>query len=641
MVEAHQRFFQPQQINLQIIILHDNTISGNKLQSLTVPGSKLANGAITNSKVGFGISGSKFSNIPESSLANAVTTKLNSPEVQIGTGELNGNKITDNTITESKLAAAVRTKLNASGGGGGASVATQSQFNTGSDTLAPSVNQTKSYADSKDAFLVLWEGQFGNASADNVTTIGNKATISGLNEYDATNDRQTITKGGGAGNNTLIEWENPNIDARRATFLSELTMNDANWTMSAQIGYTSLVAGDNALEVQQGGWGFLCTRSTPIIGSNAGIFGISLFVGQGGSLGSTVSPREMASSQIELRGGALAPNGNNPYVRLPYDTDADKVVLHVERIGRLFRVYTDGILRMIVSLNDAQAAVPGNSGKFGYAGNPANTPSIRYYISKAAVGNTVIRPLSGAGGGGSATIPDGSIATAKLANNAVTGPKIASNAVITTKIANGAVTGPKLDANSVDTTKIFNGSVTEAKLATAVQTKLNASGDIDFPSIPTVSSLKDGDELVLNSTVTGSVTLTAGDIFGNSNGFGWGRGRGGVGSISKDPPSQIAAIFYSTGDSSYKVYSQTVVDEIIVEGVSFPLTRSSSTASYNGSSYRIYTTQLNIQGSSFVNNQQYQVKVLNGGSGVVEGEPEGKDIKKITLRQLKTFLGIS
>ena len=534
----------------------DNTISGNKLQSLTVPGSKLANGAITNSKVGFGISGSKFSNIPESSLSSAVQTKLNAS------------------------------------GGGGASVSTDAQFATGSDTLAPSVNQTKSYADSKDAFLVLWEGQFGNASADNVTTIGNKATISGLNEYDATNDRQTITKGGGAGNNTLIEWENPNIDARRATFLSELSMNTSNWTMSAQIGYTSLVAGDNALEIQQGGWGFLCTRSAPIIGNNPGIFGLSLFVGQGGSLGATVSPREMAQSQVELRGGALAPNGNNPYVRLPYDTDADKVVLHVERIGRLFRVYTDGILRMIVSLNDAQAAVPGNSGKFGYAGNPANTPSIRYYISKAAVGNTVIRPLSGAGGGGSATIADGSIATAKYADN----------------------------------------SVTEPKLAAAVRTKLNASGGgVDFNGLGAAVSLNDADELLIdNKGGTNPFTLTAG---ADSNYIGWRKDS--IGSISITD-SSLLGVYYRLFTTSVRVITNnTTVDKIIINEIEYGLTFH---ANLGDGSTRYTTATIS---NPFVDGSTYNIKILNGTTEVYTGSIIAGAQRKITLGQLKSYLGIS
>ena len=382
----------------------DNTISGNKLQDNSLQGRKLQSNSVTNSKVANGIAGSKITNLPESSLSTAV-----------------------------------QTKLNASGGGGSADLASDSEFTAGTDTKAPTVNQSKNYTDSKDPFLVLWEGQFGNAGADNVMTLGSKASISGLNEYDSTNDRMTITKGGGSGNNTLIEWENPNIDARRVTFLSELTMNTANWTMSAQIGYLSLAAGDNALEEQLGGWGFLCTRSSIIIGSGD-YFGLSLFVGQGGSLGRPVAPREMASSQVDLRGGALAPNGNNPYIRLPYNTTTNRVTLYVERIGRLFRVYSDGILRAVISLNDNQASVTGRSGKFSYAGNPANTPSIRYYLYKSAVGNTVLRPLSGAvpsgssSGGGASSFSDltGTINLNQIANSLITEAKL--NASVVSKL---------------------------------------------------------------------------------------------------------------------------------------------------------------------------------------------------------------
>ena len=413
-------------------------------------------------------------------------------------------------------------------------------------------------------------------------------------------------------------------------------MNDANWTMSAQIGYTSLVAGDNALEIQQGGWGFLCTRSPAIIGSNAGIFGLSLFVGQGGSLGATVSPREIASSQRELRGGALAPNGNNPYVRLPYDTQADKVVLHVERIGRLFRVYTDGILRMIVSLNDAQAAVPGNSGKFGYAGNPANTTNIRYYLLKAAVGNTVIRPLSGAGGG-SSTVADNSVSTAKIQNLAVTGPKIASNAVITTKIANGAVTGPKIDANAVDTTKIFNGSVTEAKLSAAVQTKLNASGGVDFAGLGDAPELKDNDELVLNSAPgSDPILLTAGSVrLSVATLYGWDPSQSPpMGSININKPTNLRSIYWNSFSNAptLYVYSDVTVDELVVDGVSFAL------SSNGGTEYRLRTSTNPFP----ISGQIYRVKVLNNGVEVFAGAENSNPVtRKITLLQLKAFLGIS
>lgn len=99
------------------------------------------------------------------------------------------------------------------------------------------------------------------------------------------------------------------------------------------------------------------------------------------------------------------------------------------------------------------------------------------------------------GGGGSPEIPDGSITTAKLADNAVTSAKIkpsavgtsqlADGAVATVKIADGAIIDKKiadggistvniadkaitadiLADNSVTTNKIVDGAVTEAKLA--------------------------------------------------------------------------------------------------------------------------------------------------------------------------------
>lgn len=99
------------------------------------------------------------------------------------------------------------------------------------------------------------------------------------------------------------------------------------------------------------------------------------------------------------------------------------------------------------------------------------------------------------GGGGSPEIPDGSITTAKLADNAVASAKIkpsavgtsqlADGAVATVKIADGAIIDKKiadggistvniadkaitadiLADNSVTTNKIVDGAVTEAKLA--------------------------------------------------------------------------------------------------------------------------------------------------------------------------------
>ena len=110
----------------------------------------------------------------------------------------------------------------ASGGGSGASLASDSEFATGTDTKAPTVNQIKSYADANAPILVLYEGENGAADSAEGMTIGNPAVITGNNSYDAANDRQAFSVGSGNANNSLIEFENPHIDARRVAFMFDV-----------------------------------------------------------------------------------------------------------------------------------------------------------------------------------------------------------------------------------------------------------------------------------------------------------------------------------------------------------------------------------------------------------------------------------
>ena len=67
-------------------------------------------------------------------------------------------------------------------------------------------------------------------------------------------------------------------------------------------------------------------------------------------------------------------------------------------------------------------------------------------------------------------IADKSIATAKLADLAVTAAKLASNSVETAKIKDAAVTAAKLASNAVATAKIADAAVTNAKIAAGVLT---------------------------------------------------------------------------------------------------------------------------------------------------------------------------
>ncbi len=64
-----------------------------------------------------------------------------------------------------------------------------------------------------------------------------------------------------------------------------------------------------------------------------------------------------------------------------------------------------------------------------------------------------------------AVVENDSIITAKIQDSAVTGDKIAANAVTTAKLADGAVTGAKIPAQNITTTHLADENVTAPKVA--------------------------------------------------------------------------------------------------------------------------------------------------------------------------------
>ena len=70
-------------------------------------------------------------------------------------------------------------------------------------------------------------------------------------------------------------------------------------------------------------------------------------------------------------------------------------------------------------------------------------------------------------------IKDSTIATADIANDAVSQAKIAASAIHTENINDNAVTAAKLASDAVTTNKIEDGAVTAAKLASGIQTTIN------------------------------------------------------------------------------------------------------------------------------------------------------------------------
>ena len=154
-----------------------------------------------------------------------------------------------------------------------------------------------------------------------------------------------------------------------------------------------------------------------------------------------------------------------------------------------------------------------------------------------------VRVIPAGGGGSSGPIADGSVTTAKLADEAVTRVKIAESAVTTTRLDDGAVTRAKLSTNAVDTNQLENDAVTRAKIgnsavgkdelgASAVQTVNIANKAVTGAKVAdktiTAANIADGvipdsDEVYGSNTIrkddTGVLKLRAPDL---NSGF-WGR----------------------------------------------------------------------------------------------------------------------
>ena len=114
--------------------------------------------------------------------------------------------------------------------------------------------------------------------------------------------------------------------------------------------------------------------------------------------------------------------------------------------------------------SDGAAGARGPAGADGAAGATGPTGPQGPKGDKGDTGDTGPQGPPGSGGGGG-TVADGSITTAKLANDAVTNAKLDSGAVDTANIRTHAVTAAKIATNAVGTTKISDNSVTNAKIA--------------------------------------------------------------------------------------------------------------------------------------------------------------------------------
>ena len=178
-------------------------------------------------------------------------------------------------------------------------------------------------------------------------------------------------------------------------------------------------------------------------------------------------------------------------------------------------------------------------------------------------------------------IADGSVTTAKIANDAVTADKLAPDVSFTP--ADGSITAAKLASNSVTTAKIADSNVTTAKIAdsnvTVPKIESPLSGDLTFASSQTYPKIPANSQ-------TSAYTLVASDAGKHIN-----ITTGGV-----TVPSGV----FSVGDA-ISIFNNSNNDQTITQGASVSL-RQAGTANTGNRTLVQYglATILCVQSNSFV-----------------------------------------
>jgi hypothetical protein len=129
-------------------------------------------------------------------------------------------------------------------------------------------------------------------------------------------------------------------------------------------------------------------------------------------------------------------------------------------------------------------------------------------IVKDSLGNTIWDAVTATP---DVTPPDGSITTAKIADNAITTAKIPDGAVTAPKIPDGVITGAKIAANTIAPADIALGAWTDVASAATVNLGAQPSRNINITGTTTITSFgatATNDNIPYNVRFSGALTLT-------------------------------------------------------------------------------------------------------------------------------------
>lgn len=156
------------------------------------------------------------------------------------------------------------------------------------------------------------------------------------------------------------------------------------------------------------------------------------------------------------------------------------------------------------------------------------------------------------GGGGSPEIPDGSITTAKLADNAVTSAKIKAKTITGKELALGAVSGDIIQKNTIVASKLADGCVGAAAIADGAVT-----GDKIANAAVTVDKIAD-DSVNSDKIVDGAINVNK--IAANSVGNGQILD-GAVTSAKLAPGLDVSGLFFILPEDTQFPYTLTEGDK--------------------------------------------------------------------------------
>ena len=282
----------------------------------------------------------------------------------------------------------VWTQWTGAGGSSGATIATDSQFNTGtSTTLAPSVRQVTQAIEASVPILSQWNGSTNPGTSVQVGPLPTvSAGSSNTTPYDAVNDRFEVSGTGlGLPFQSRIEWQNSLIDWRRTAFCYDTEQAPGNWQL---ITYFGAVGSPNNInqDSSTGGFGIGIFRPTSNSGNNY-LFGLTPYSGSG--VRGELTPTAYFN-------GAVAPNSSNigsdlgGFSGFVITETTPRMRVLVIRNERTIRIYVNRILRAEFTLTNAQNnRTTGN--RYGFFGDGGNNKTV--YLYGLTIGNPPINLL--------------------------------------------------------------------------------------------------------------------------------------------------------------------------------------------------------------------------------------------------------